>query len=112
MRLLAGKDAYVFKISARIADYPKVSRFQDLRASNVGRFISFRGTVVRVGLIRPLVYQAAYLCQKCQQTVITQSNNGIYDSPLKCTTHGCSGKQFALDPHSPDTICRNFQRIK
>ena len=112
MRLLAGKDAYVSKITARIVDYPKVSQFQDLRASNVGRFISFRGMAVRVGTVRALRFQAAFLCQKCQQIIVTQLHNGIYDDPSKCTTYNCSGKQFILDRHSPETICRNFQRIK
>ena len=112
LRLLAGTDTYVSKITARIVDYPKVSKFQELRASNVGRFVSFRGTVVRVGTIKALIYQAAFLCQKCQQTVITQMIDGIYRLPSKCATYNCSGKQFSLDCHSTETICRNSQRIK
>lgn len=112
LRLLAGKDAYVSKITARIVDYPKISKFQDLRASNVGRFVSFRGTVVRVGTIKALMYQAAFLCQKCQQTITVQMVDGIYRPPSRCTTNNCTGKQFALDCHSSETICRNSQKIK
>lgn len=112
MRLLAGKDANVSKITARIVDFPKISQFQDLRASNVGRFVSFRGTAVRVGTMRPLIYQAAFLCQKCQQTMIAQFDDEIYRVPSKCATLNCSGKQFIIDWHSPQTICRNSQRIK
>lgn len=109
---MVGKDSCVSKITARIVNFPEVSMFKDLKACNIGRFISLRGTAVRVGTIRPLIYQMAFLCLKCQQTLIIQLPDGIYRTPSKCTTYNCPGKQFSPDRTSPETICRNFQKIK
>lgn len=111
-RLLAGKDSCVAKLSARIVHFPEISMFKDLKACNIGRFISLRGTAVRVGTVRPLIYQMAFFCLKCQQTLIIQLPDGIYRTPAKCTTYNCPGKLFSPDRTSPETICRNFQKIK
>lgn len=109
---MAGKDSCVSKITARILEFSEISLFKDLKACNIGRFISLRGTAVRVGPIRPLIYQMAFLCLKCQQSIIIQLPDGIYRTPPKCTTYNCPGKQFSPDRTSPETICRNFQKIK
>lgn len=112
LRLLSDKHSFVSKISARIVEYPEVALFKDLKACNIGRYLSLRGTAVRVGPVRPLIYQMAFLCIKCQQTLIIQLPDGIYRLPSKCTTYNCPGKQFSPDRTSPETICRNFQKIK
>lgn len=112
LRSIAGKDSVVSKIIARIVNFPEISNFKDLKACNIGRFVSLRGTAVRVGTIKPLVYQIAFYCLKCQQTLIVQASDGIYRTPTKCTTYNCAGKQFSPDRTSPETICRSFQKVK
>ena len=112
LRVIAGRSALVSKITARIVNFPEVSLFKDLKACNIGRFISLRGTAVRVGTVRPLIYQMAYLCLKCQQTIVIQASDGKYRIPSKCTTYNCAGKQFSPDRTSPETICRGFQKVK
>lgn len=112
LRLLAGNDSSIGKITARVSEHPGLTLFKDLKACNIGRFLTVRGTAVRVGPVKPLNFQMAFTCVKCSQTTITQLQSGICRMPLKCPTYHCTGRQFTPDRTSPETICKNSQNIK
>lgn len=112
LRLLAANDSCIGKITARIVDFPDTTLFKDLKACSIGRFVSVRGTVVRVGPVRPLTYQIAFLCLKCSQMTTVQLPDGIFRPPARCKTYNCPGKQFVPDRTSAETVCRNYQKIK
>ncbi|KAJ8601178.1 hypothetical protein CTAYLR_009917 [Chrysophaeum taylorii] len=82
----------------------------NLRASKVDKLVSVRGTVTRVGTIKPLVTRVAFKCAKCGADEWRRLDDGKYDPPRRCPSEGCKGRTFELARSSAETV--DFQQIK
>ncbi|KAK6099497.1 hypothetical protein MT418_000910 [Batrachochytrium dendrobatidis] len=97
----------------RIMHYPLATPLKDLKASLMGKFISVRGTVVRVSSIRPLTTQIAMRCTKCDNSQTQVLQDGKFGLPVKCETFRCRGKSFQADRSADSsTHTIDWQRIR
>lgn len=101
-----------FKIPVRIFGHGPIQPFRDLKAFQIGKYITVQGTVVRVSSVRPFPIKMAFRCSKCMQTLIIQFKDGLYKTPSRCQTTHCTSKVFIPERDSPETECRNWQKIK
>jgi DNA helicase MCM8 len=81
-----------------------------LKANNIGKFISIKGTVIKVGSIKPIVTDMVFKCTKCDLTQRIFFQDGKYSAPLSCVTLSCKSRTFNPDLKGAETT--DFQRIK
>ena len=79
---------------------------------HLGRFISIRGTVVRVSSIKPILSNLAFICNTCMAEQSCPQADGKYKQPTKCTSAGCRGKSFSANRASSLTETKDWQRIR
>jgi DNA helicase MCM8 len=102
----------ILKAPARLIGHSPIQPFRELKAFQVGKFVSIQGNVTRVSAVRPFVCSMAFKCAKCLQITTLTMKNGIYRTPTKCSTSNCTGKHFFPDQKSPETKYLNWQKIK
>lgn len=97
----------------RIMNYPKFTALKDLKAHLIGKFISIRGTVVRVSSVKPLVTQMTFICTKCDKPSTKVFKDGKFKMQSKCDVVGCKGKTLVPDRSSnSETRTLDWQRIR
>uniref|UniRef100_A0A3Q1EVT5 DNA helicase MCM8 n=1 Tax=Acanthochromis polyacanthus TaxID=80966 RepID=A0A3Q1EVT5_9TELE len=99
-------------ISARLYNYEPLTPLRMLRASVFGRLVCVKGTVVRVGNIRPQCSRMAFRCLTCSQTLSLPLQHGKYATPTKCIQPGCRSRSFSPVHGSPLTHTVDWQIIK
>uniref|UniRef100_A0A3Q3KPN2 DNA helicase MCM8 n=1 Tax=Monopterus albus TaxID=43700 RepID=A0A3Q3KPN2_MONAL len=99
-------------ISARLYNYEPLTPLRMLRASVYGRLVCVRGTVVRVGSIRPFCTRMAFRCLTCSHTQSLALQHGKYATPTKCIQLECRGHSFTPIRSSPLTQTVDWQVIK
>lgn len=72
--------------------------------------MAIRGTVVRVGNIKPLVVQMDFKCSRCDSIVTAYFKDGKFKQPTKCSMPNCRSKTFLPDHNSAVTI--DWQKIR
>ncbi|KAJ3344088.1 DNA replication licensing factor mcm8 [Gonapodya sp. JEL0774] len=97
----------------RILNYHPVTPLRDLKANQVGKFISVQGTVVRVSSSKVVLKQAAFACTQCNEEQVLFYPNGKTQMPIKCVTYGCRSKLFRLNRVAMEkTISRDTQVVR
>lgn len=69
-------------------------RFQDIRSSMIGRFVSFRGYVIKLSLPQPYIICGIFQCNKCKFKNYHYFIEGIYSNPKSCSAVRCHSKTF------------------
>ncbi|KAI8613534.1 MCM2/3/5 family-domain-containing protein [Chytriomyces sp. MP71] len=132
--VLAGEFGAVvsrMKRVVRLVGYDQVTPLKELKANlmgtephlftpmiimwHVGRFISVRGTIVRVSSIKPVVTQIAFTCSTCMRVQVLEQTDGKFHAPSKCVggDTACRGKTFLPDRSGlSDTKTVDWQRIR
>nr|XP_005991185.1 PREDICTED: DNA helicase MCM8 [Latimeria chalumnae] len=98
-------------IHARIYNYEPLTPLKNLRANCYGKYIAFRGTVVRVSNIKPLCIKMAFTCSLCADVQSVSLPDGKYTVPTKCLQPKCHGRSFIPNRSSPLTITVDWQSI-
>eukprot|EP01117_Protostelium_nocturnum_P012324 TRINITY_DN4538_c0_g1_i1.p1 TRINITY_DN4538_c0_g1~~TRINITY_DN4538_c0_g1_i1.p1 ORF type:complete len:594 (+),score=185.27 TRINITY_DN4538_c0_g1_i1:244-1782(+) len=98
------------RVITRLENFQNCTPLRQLKSSCIGTFISVRGTVVRVGNVKPLVIELSFTCSKCSSSIPVKFKDGKYKLPEKCDTQGCKSKTFTPDFNTAITI--DSQRIK
>uniref|UniRef100_A0A5G2R6S4 DNA helicase MCM8 n=1 Tax=Sus scrofa TaxID=9823 RepID=A0A5G2R6S4_PIG len=99
-------------IHARVYNYEPLTHLKNVRANYYGKYISLRGTVVRVSNIKPLCTKMAFLCATCGEIQSFSLPDGKYNLPTKCPIPACRGKSFTALRSSPLTVTTDWQSIK
>ncbi|XP_065178607.1 DNA helicase MCM8-like [Sycon ciliatum] len=104
--------AGVPQIAVRILHFEPLTPLKILKAPQYGKFVSVRGTVVRVGNVKPLVTRLTFQCNSCaaEQTLVLP--DGKYMQPSQCPGDGCRAKVFNPLRSSPQTQTTDWQSIK
>lgn len=102
----------IVKFAVRLAGFHQIQPFRDLKAFQVGKFVSVQGNVVRVSSVKPFTFQVSFQCGKCLQSMIIYLKDGVFRTPTKCQTYHCTSKLFMVDRTSPHTKCLDWQKIK
>lgn len=77
---------------------------------NIGKLVSIKGTVVRVGNIKPICISMNFQCNKCETIITNYFKDGKYKTPSKCINKGCKSKSFIPDLLS--AITTDWQKIR
>ncbi|XP_022097957.1 DNA helicase MCM8-like [Acanthaster planci] len=99
-------------IRARLVNYEPVTPLKNLKANYYGKFVTVRGTVVRVSNIKPFCTKMAFQCNTCGDIQIVNLPEGRYTLPTKCLAPDCRGRSFAPKQSSPLTETVDWQMIK
>ncbi|XP_029449349.1 DNA helicase MCM8-like isoform X2 [Rhinatrema bivittatum] len=99
-------------IHARVYNYDPLTALKNLRANCYGKYVSLRGTVVRVGNIKPLCIKMAFVCNICGDVQSHSLPDGKYTLPSKCLGPECRGRSFTANRSSPLTVTVDWQSIK
>lgn len=99
-------------IYARVYNYEPLTHLKNIRATCYGKYISIRGTVVRVSNIKPLCTNMAFQCAACGEIQSFPLPDGKYTLPTKCPVPACRGRSFAPLRSSPLTVTLDWQLIK
>ncbi|XP_013015464.1 DNA helicase MCM8 isoform X1 [Cavia porcellus] len=99
-------------IYARVYNYEPLTHLKNVRANYYGKYITLRGTVVRVSNIKPLCIKMAFLCAACGEVQSISLPDGKYSLPTKCPVPACRGKSFTPLLSSPLTVTMDWQSIK
>jgi DNA helicase MCM8 len=81
-----------------------------IRADQVGRLVTLRGTVSRTTPIRPLVTCMEFLCAKCGSTKEVEFPDGRFQPPTSCGVDGCRSRTLA--PNKAAAKCVDWQRVQ
>ncbi|XP_072024490.1 DNA helicase MCM8-like [Amphiura filiformis] len=99
-------------INARITNFEPVTPLKNLKANYYGKFVSVKGTVVRVSNIKPMCTKMAFQCNTCGDIQVVTLPDGRFILPTKCLAPECRGRSFAPKQSSPLTETVDWQTIK
>nr|XP_033794155.1 DNA helicase MCM8 isoform X1 [Geotrypetes seraphini] len=99
-------------VHSRVYNYDPLTPLKNLRANCYGKYISLRGTVVRVSNIKPLCTKMAFTCNTCGDVQTHSLPDGKYTVPTKCPLPECRGRSFTANRSSPLTVTVDWQSIK
>ncbi|KAK3604621.1 hypothetical protein CHS0354_028978 [Potamilus streckersoni] len=99
-------------IHARILNFGSPIPLKNLKANCYGKFVSVKGTVVRVGSIKPLCTFLAFECNSCGTIQSVNLPDGKYVVPTKCPGEGCRSKTFHPKRSSSQTETIDWQTIR
>ena len=102
-----------FMIQARIINFDKINSLKELKSHSIEKFVVIRGTVIRIGLIKPLVLSMDYQCRRCGGSSNFEFPDGkivpVIDCPSQNNTR-CKSKNPR--PLTNTAKCIDFQKIR
>lgn len=100
------------KIHARFIGFEPLTPLKQIKANSYGKFVSMKGTVVRVSNVKPFCIKLAFECKSCSVTQVYTQLDGKYTFPKKCITKGCRSHQFfpLRDSYLTETV--DWQKIR
>lgn len=99
-------------IHVRVYNYELLTLLRNLRANCYGKYISLRGTVVRVSNVKPVCTRMAFTCNGCGDTQSLPLPDGKYTIPTKCLEPDCRSRSFTPNRSSSLTVTVDWQSIK
>jgi DNA helicase MCM8 len=98
------------RYTIRIYNFEHVLPLRNLKASQIGKFVCVKGTVVRVSNIKQVVTQMIFECQKCHNKMLRYFVENTYNPPFQCKNKSCKSKKFEPDRYNAVTV--DWQRIR
>lgn len=106
------EDHKVPQIHARITNFASLIALKNLKANYYGKFVSLKGTVVRVGNIKPLCTKLGFQCASCGYIQAVNLPDGKYTAPKSCPSEGCKARIFNPQRSSSVTEVIDWQTIR
>ncbi|EGG18339.1 MCM family protein [Cavenderia fasciculata] len=97
------------KVTARLCNFSPMLPLSKLRAHLLGKFVSVRGTVIRVSNVRPLIKSMSFYCSACATTIKKYFDDGRVRIPTRCNTSNCKGK---IEPLRNTAVSVDWQKIR
>ncbi|CDF38674.1 DNA replication licensing factor MCM8 [Chondrus crispus] len=94
----------------RVYNFAPVTAMKSLRGNSVGKFVTIKGTVVRVSNIRQQLVSMQFECAKCGENQFRSFVDYKYSVPYKCPTDKCRSKMFAPLRETAETV--DWQKIR
>lgn len=91
-------------------NFSETTPFRHIKSNLIGKFVCLKGTVIRVGNIKPLVTRMDFKCLRCTTMIPCYFKEGKFKSPLKCLNTQCRSKSFI--PDKTNCISKDWQRIR
>lgn len=116
-------DLFVPQIRFFFQESDQFSQIKNIKASMIGKFITIKGTVVRISSVKPLISSMRFACNHCdtEQTVQFDSVDGVkstsvkpytYRLPSNCPLSGCRSKTFSPLRDDYETCSVDSQIVK
>ncbi|RKO85279.1 MCM2/3/5 family-domain-containing protein [Blyttiomyces helicus] len=83
--------------TVRIVNHTEITPLKNLKSNLFGKFITVRGTIVRVSSVGPQVSHMAFTCETCNERQTVKFTDGKYAPPSRCVGFHCKGRGFAPD---------------
>eukprot|EP01083_Nonionella_stella_P147960 467634_1 len=102
-----------FKITARIINFDKINCLKDLKSHSIEKYVVIRGTVIRIGTIKPLVLSIDYQCVRCGGSSTYEFPDGKINPVTGCpsaTNTRCKSKNSR--PLHDTAKCIDHQKIR
>lgn len=102
-----------FKINARIINYPEIESIVNLKSHSINKYVVIRGTVIRIGEIKPLVLSMDFQCRRCGGSSRYEFPDGKIPPITNCPNPNntrCKGKN-PLPLHGT-AKCIDFQKLR
>eukprot|EP01118_Nematostelium_gracile_P001084 TRINITY_DN1109_c0_g1_i1.p1 TRINITY_DN1109_c0_g1~~TRINITY_DN1109_c0_g1_i1.p1 ORF type:complete len:629 (+),score=144.99 TRINITY_DN1109_c0_g1_i1:341-2227(+) len=87
-----------------------VTPIRQLKSHLVTKFVTIRGTVVRVGNLKPMVSQMNFRCSRCDIVMSCFFEDGKFKNPEKCVGNNCRSKVF--EPIFSSAVTSDWQRLR
>ena len=94
-------------------NYPKISAVRELRMENIGRLLSFCGTITRTSEVRPELISATFRCQQCGLLSPNIKQEYHYSKPAICKNPRCdntSSSSWVLEATASQFV--DWQKIR
>lgn len=98
------------KLVARILNFEPFTAMRHLKGTTVGRFVSVRGTIVRVSTIRQQLVSMQFQCARCSEVQLVTFSDNKYSVPSSCPSDRCRSRNFNPLRHTAETV--DWQRIR
>ncbi|XP_074661306.1 DNA helicase MCM8-like [Tubulanus polymorphus] len=100
------------KINARLVNYDVITPLKHLKANFYGKFVSIKGTVIRVNNIKPLCMRLAFECVQCEGIQTAVLPDGKFLLPTSCPIGDCRSRSFNPRRDHCLTEMIDWQRIR
>lgn len=78
----------------------------------IGKLVSVKGTIIRVGNIKLSSVWVAFQCNACEALQCVRQPEGVYTIPTSCKSEGCKCRTFTPLKSSPFTQTVNWQCVR
>jgi DNA replicative helicase MCM subunit Mcm2 (Cdc46/Mcm family) len=86
------------KVGVRFANYEPVTPMKYLKSQCIGKFVSVKGTVIRVSTIKPVLVEMKFLCAKCGFETLQRMTEGRFEAPAYCgQVESCFCRPFLVN---------------
>ncbi|XP_048727562.2 DNA helicase MCM8-like isoform X2 [Ostrea edulis] len=100
------------RVNVRLINSCQPTALKNLKANYYGKFVSVKGTVVRVSNIKPLCTHLAFQCCSCASVQSITLPDGKFVQPTRCPVQGCRGKSFIPCRSSELTQTIDWQTVR
>lgn len=94
----------------RIYNFTPQTPVKMLRGTSVGKFVTIKGTVVRVSNIRQQLVSMYFECVRCGEKQFRSFTDYKYSMPVKCPTEKCRSRVFTPLRDTAETT--DWQKIR
>ncbi|KND03322.1 uncharacterized protein SPPG_02368 [Spizellomyces punctatus DAOM BR117] len=101
-----------FKRTVRLVNLDEITPLKDLKANLMNRYISIRGTVVRISTVKPVLSEMSFICSHCDEIQTVKFMDGQYKTPSKCVRYGCQSRKFTPERGPENAVSVDWQRIR
>ena len=81
-------------MTARLIGAGRPTPFVELKAGILQRYVSVRGTVIRVSAAKPVVRKLPFVCGRCGSETTVILEDGKYQLPSVCSDPTCKSRAF------------------
>jgi len=100
------------KVIVRIANCTNIIPVRSVKANYLEKFVSIRGTVTRVGSVRPLVKSMTFECGLCGHRETCAFPDGQYSPPVVCAGNDGRCRNQILNPDRSTAIAVDWQLLR
>ena len=96
------------KVGIRFSNYEPVTPMKYLKSQCIGKFVSVKGTVIRVSTIKPVLVEMKFMCSKCGVETPQRMAEGKFEAPACCPQ--CKSK--SLLPDRSGAVTADWQKVR
>jgi DNA helicase MCM8 len=100
----------IVPIHIRLVGYEPATPLRFVKSNLIGRFVCVTGTVVRVSMIKPLLFKMKFICSKCNSEAWSPCPDGKLEPPSACRNSHCRSRSMIADKSNAITV--DWQKIR